>query len=213
MHIKYLMSYLVDMDDDVSSISERFRVDNGLLLKANRLSELDDSIYPFTTLLVPLQNVPSSQITIEPPPSPPPPSALPATFSSNKSTKKTWFYALLGAVGGSAFLFVLGTITFCRVFHESQRKNNHPVPVPKRSKEREKIEKESYDILESISDIATSFKVYSFEELKVATNDFSPSCWFRGSVYRGTFNGDLAAIKKMDGDISKEKFIAEDQPN
>ena len=67
-----------------------------------------------------------------------------------------------------------------------------------------KLEEGSAEFLESISTIAQSLKLYTFDELKSATENFSPNCWIRGSVYLGTINGDFAAIKKVNGDVSKE---------
>lgn len=64
------------------------------------------------------------------------------------------------------------------------------------------IDEDFRDFLESISSIA--LKVYNFEELQSATQNFSPECLIKGSVYRGEINGDLAAIKKMNGDVLKE---------
>ncbi|KAL4368647.1 hypothetical protein GQ457_05G013110 [Hibiscus cannabinus] len=66
---------------------------------------------------------------------------------------------------------------------------------------------ESQDFLDSMSSIAQSLnlKVYKFEELQVATDNFSPDCQIKGSsVYRGLVKGDFAAIKKVHGDVSKE---------
>ncbi|KAJ6736711.1 LYSM-DOMAIN RECEPTOR-LIKE KINASE-RELATED [Salix viminalis] len=81
---------------------------------------------------------------------------------------------------------------------ESQGFEAHEKPLNK------KLDKESQDFFETLSSIAQSIKVYKFEDLKAATDNFSPSCWIKGSVYRGLINGDFAAIKKMNGDVSKE---------
>ncbi|KAL2905667.1 Protein LYK5 [Bienertia sinuspersici] len=67
-----------------------------------------------------------------------------------------------------------------------------------------KTEVEHRESLESLANIAQSMKVYNFIELQYATDEFSPSSRINGSVYRGKVNGDLAAIKKMRGDVSKE---------
>ena len=209
--VNYLVSYLVAKNDFLSGISERFEVDNDLLLSANGLSEQDSTIYPDTTFLVPLEKPPIRSQTVDPPPpplSPPPPPGSPATSaSSSNSSKKTWLYALIGALGGTAFLLVLGTIIYCRVFRKNKRKTD-PVLVPKIFESGEKLVvkkgEESQDFLDSLSDIAQSIKVYKFEELQQATDDFGTSSLVKGSVYRGIIKGDFAAIKKVDGDISKE---------
>ncbi|GMN29717.1 hypothetical protein TIFTF001_002533 [Ficus carica] len=199
--INYLVSYLVRQGDTFLIISQTFGVNADSVSEAN---DLPETLFPFTTLLIPLENPPSTRQTTEPPPPPPPPPTSPPT--SSKSSK-TWLYALLGALGGCAFLLVVGSIIYCRVIRKRKEKGD-PILVSESFKAREKPEEktmeESEDFLEHISDIAQSLKVYNFKELKLATDDFSASCWIKGSVYRGTINGDLAAIKKIDGDISKE---------
>ncbi|WP_368854962.1 hypothetical protein, partial [Proteus mirabilis] len=77
-------------------MSQEFGVDNELLLKANRLSDLDNTIYPDTTILVPLKTPPPNSpatapsVPPSPLPSPPPPATLPP---SSSSSKRTWLYA------------------------------------------------------------------------------------------------------------------------
>ncbi|KAL0343578.1 UNVERIFIED_CONTAM: GDSL esterase/lipase [Sesamum angustifolium] len=182
--VNYLLSYLITWNQFVSGISALFGVDTGRTLAANGLSETS-IVYPFTTLLVPLQDPPtSSQVTAPQPPPPPfatlPPSVPPRSGGSSK----TWIYVV------KAEPVVVSSQSF-----ESIEK-----PLKKEADE----DSYSQDFLESISSIAQSLKVYTFQELKTATQDFSPSCWIKGSVYRGTINGDFAAIKRMNGDVSKE---------
>ncbi|THG08561.1 hypothetical protein TEA_015921 [Camellia sinensis var. sinensis] len=208
--VNYLLSYLVATTQYVSLISSMFGVDTGRTLEANQLSEQDPTIYPFTTLLVPLENPPSSSQTIAPPPplpppSPPPPPSLP---SSNNSSNKTWVYLLIGALGGGGLVLVIGAIVFCIFFHKNKKKAD-PIIVSEgfeaiKKQSEKKLEEESKEFLASIPIIAQSLKVYSFEELQSATEYFSPNCWIKGSVYRGTINGDFVAIKEMNGDVSKE---------
>ncbi|GMY11609.1 lysM domain receptor-like kinase 4 [Fagus crenata] len=180
MGVKYLLSYLVTTGDYVSSISNRFNVTTGSTLKANGLSEENSIIYPFTMLLIPLQDPPSSSQTIAPPPPPTPPASPPPTFSSNKNSSKTWVYVLVGVLGGSALTLVVGAIIFYAFFRRSKKKPDSII-------------------------VSDRFKAFEIPQpIKHATDDFSPSYWIEGSVYRGTINGDLAAIKKINGDVSKE---------
>ncbi|KAJ4844870.1 hypothetical protein Tsubulata_004364, partial [Turnera subulata] len=206
--IRYLLSYVVTWGDTVSAISVRFGADVGTTLEANSIGERS-TINPFTTILVPLQNPPSSSQTIAPPP--PPPSSSPPPPSSpspGKNSSKTWIYVVAGVVGGIALTIVCGAIVFFACFGKAGRQPD-PVIASKSFEAQEKplyqkADEESQDFLESVSSIAKSVKVYKFEELQAATDDFSASCWIRGSVYRGVINGDFAAIKKMNGDVSKE---------
>lgn len=216
--VTYLLSYLVTWNEFVSSISALFGVDTGRTLAANGLSETDFNIYPFTTLLVPLQDPPeSSQVTAPQPP--PPPSVTPPAAPASGGSSKTWVYAVVGVVGGVVLTSVFGGIILCffrkQKKKKKQQQKTEPVvssqsfesvekPLRKEADEEEEDDSQSQDFLDSISSIAQSLKVYPFQELKAATQDFSPSCWIKGSVYSGTINGDFAAIKKMNGDVSKE---------
>jgi hypothetical protein len=95
--IRYLLSYLVTWGDTVSIAGVRFGADIGRALEANEISEKNPTIYPFTTLLIPLKNPPTSSQTVVPPPPPASPSPSPPSPSPNsdKSANKTWIYVLL----------------------------------------------------------------------------------------------------------------------
>ncbi|KAB1214615.1 LysM domain receptor-like kinase 4 [Morella rubra] len=204
-HVKYLLSYLVASGDSVSTIGVRFNVSTESILQANELA--DPGIFPFTTLLVPLQGLPSSSQTIAPPP-PPPASPPPPNSSSSGSSSKTWVYVVVGILGGIALILVFGALIFCVFFRRIQKKSDSltasDIFEAAEKPVKNNVDEESQDFLESMSGVAQSLKVYKFGELQQATDNFSPTFWIKGSVYRGSINGDLAAIKKIDGDVSKE---------
>ncbi|XP_050384182.1 lysM domain receptor-like kinase 4 [Argentina anserina] len=214
LEINYLMSYLIAPGDFVSKISDRFDTDTGRTLEANGLSEQAAIIYPFTTLLVPLENPPSSSQTTQPPSSSPPstPAISPA---SPKNSMRTWIYVVAGAIGGGGFVMVIALLIFFTFFRRISKKETDTVVVSESFEALEKpLQKErdegsgSQDFLEPISSdiahMALSLKVYTFEELQSATENFSSSCLIKGSVFRGIFDGDVAAVKKMNGNVSKE---------
>ncbi|XP_022739635.1 lysM domain receptor-like kinase 4 [Durio zibethinus] len=203
--INYLVSYPIAQGDSVSGISEMFGADTERTFEANQLN--DSNIVFFTTLLVPLKDPPSNIAVPSPPPPPPPPSPnSPPSGSSNK----TWIYILVGVLGGGALILVVCTVIFCVFFRKSKKKPDLIMTsVSSKAAEKplkKKLEDESQDFLDSMSHIAQSLnlKVYKFEELQLATDNFSPSCQIKGSVYRGVIQGDFAAIKKVNGDVSKE---------
>lgn len=207
---KFLLTYLVASGEFVSSISDKFGLDFRKTLAANRIPEDVPTIFPNTSLLVPLLNPPlSSQVAGQSPPPPPSTTSTPpAVPVSDSSSKKTWIYVVVGVVGGLVALCVLGVVIFFLFFRKRQKKTD-PQLVSESFEAVEKplnkkVEDESEEFLESLSSIAQSVKVYKFEEVKAATENFSPTCLIKGSVYRGTINGDFAAIKKMSGDVSKE---------
>ncbi|KAK7386508.1 hypothetical protein VNO78_26786 [Psophocarpus tetragonolobus] len=207
--VKYLLSYLVALGDFVWLIGERFGVNTETILEANTLSSQQPTINPYTTLLVPLQHEPSSNQTSEPSPPPPPPPS-----STSGSSSKTWVYAVVGVVGGIALILILFAIFFrtrIKQYLKGNKKKDDSVVVSEgfvavaiEKPQGKKLEEVSQSLEEIISGISKFFKVYGFKELQSATNDFSPSCCIKGSVYRGVINGDLAAIKMIDGDVSKE---------
>ncbi|WJX55498.1 lysM domain receptor-like kinase [Trifolium repens] len=197
------------------SLNETFETNKMVIVpvncscSANSLTLTQATIYPFTTLLIPLFDKPSSSqiqpVSVSPPQQPSPSSSSPS--STDKKSKKTLVYVVIGVLVVLALILVLYGFIF---FNKGKKKNDSLVNVSESTitsyEAKEKpVKKEEEKLLEIIiSGIAQSFKVYDFDEIKIATNDFSPSCLIKGNVYRGVINGDLAAIKKTEGDVSKE---------
>ncbi|KAK9164067.1 hypothetical protein Syun_004969 [Stephania yunnanensis] len=215
---KYLMSYLVTWGEFVAKISGQFGVQTESTLEANELSEQNAVIFPFTTLLVPLEVPPSSSQTIEP--NQPPPAAAPPTttltpVTPSKRKKKVWIYIVVGVVAFGILASVLCAVVYCMVFrgkrksrNEQSKRKDDPIIDSRSFESVEKplktTEEDSEELLASIADIGQSLKVYKFRELQSATDNFSPSCWIKGSVYKGTINGSLSAIKITNRDVSNE---------
>ncbi|CAH9146949.1 unnamed protein product [Cuscuta epithymum] len=208
--VKYLLSYVILSGQSVSIISQKFGVETEKTLEANGLSIDDSTIYPNTTLLVPLQNKPSSNQVVEQPSPPPPPPSPPllGPSPSKKSSSKTWIYVIVGVLGGILCLLLAGGIVFMFCIRKRKRKTDPELVSADFAADEKPLTKKSEggsDLsYSSVFELVQSVKIYTFEELKLATEDFSPNCWIRGSVYRGKINGDFAAIKKMNGDVSKE---------
>ncbi|XP_021847829.1 lysM domain receptor-like kinase 4 isoform X1 [Spinacia oleracea] len=213
--IKYLMSFVIQPSNpSIGGIATYFGADVGQTFEANGKSEQDYVIQPFTTLLVPLQNPPNGSQMEYPPYVPPPtssppslpPIATPLPLSSGNLNKK-WVYFGLGAVAGGIFISLIGLFFF---FVLPRKKTNpivssstHNFEAQETALLKQTPEKESLDFLENISKIA-SLKVYSSKDLHSATKNFSSDHWIKGSVYKGSIDGEEVVIKKMDGDVSKE---------
>ncbi|CAO2828300.1 unnamed protein product [Amaranthus hypochondriacus] len=116
-------------------------------------------------------------------------------------------YAVIGAVAGIVVLLVIVVAIYC-TFSGKVKKQADILPTETFEAYEnpiwKKTEVEHRESLESLADIAQSMKVFNFIELQYATDDFSSGSRIYGSVYRGKINGDLTAIKKMKGDVSKE---------
>uniref|UniRef100_R7WD50 Protein kinase APK1A, chloroplastic n=1 Tax=Aegilops tauschii TaxID=37682 RepID=R7WD50_AEGTA len=56
---RYLVTYVLDWDDYALTVAQRFGADYQALLRANSIDE-DTTVYPFTTMLVPLKDPPTN---------------------------------------------------------------------------------------------------------------------------------------------------------
>ncbi|GJR65996.1 protein LYK5 [Tanacetum coccineum] len=147
--VKYMLTWLVTWGDNIDYMSQMFGLDVQSILDANELT-VDQLIFPFTPVLIPLTTKPKG-INTSPAP-PPPPAPLAITLApdgpvlGHKSSHRRVFVGI--GIGVSLLLIVslLGT----------------------------------------------------------ATNDFAEENKVRGSVYQGMFDGDLAAVKIMNGDVLGE---------
>lgn len=115
--VKYLLTYLMALGDSVPSVSQRFGVGLESTLKANELYA-NNSIYLSLTLLIPLQNQPSSSQTIilqHPPPLP-----------TDKSSKKAWIKIVTGvAAGGSVLIVFIGSFCLFSRKKKKRQSNTH----------------------------------------------------------------------------------------
>lgn len=219
--IKYLITYVIKSGDAISTISLKFHGDVGETLQANQKSDEDSVILPFTTLLVPLRNPPNSSMTYTPSITPPssssssPPPSSPAAVSQTSAAKK-WNYFVYGLIAGGGFMLILGAVAVC-LLTQRFKKRAEPPSRKMASSQEEPVERKSavdadfepLKFMDSISSIAQSLTLYSFKDLQSATNNFSPSLWIGGSVYRGTINYEQqqqreVAVKKTNRDVTKE---------
>ncbi|KAI7740926.1 hypothetical protein M8C21_033053 [Ambrosia artemisiifolia] len=204
--IRYLLTYLITWGDTYEYMSNLFEgVDVQGILDANELTA-SHIIFPFTPILIPLRSTPSRiNITTNPAPPPAPPviPVAPGTDDGGSSSK----WVVVGVAIGVGLLLIVtlsGVLVWC-----FRRRKTQSLPLTKHSPTTALIPPESNTNSWSISTegvrIAVgSLTVYKYEELQKATGDFSEENRVKGSVYRGVFNGDSAAVKIMKGDVSGE---------
>uniref|UniRef100_A0A2P2NYK8 Protein kinase domain-containing protein n=1 Tax=Rhizophora mucronata TaxID=61149 RepID=A0A2P2NYK8_RHIMU len=63
------------------------------------------------------------------------------------------------------------------------------------------------NLLADVSDCLDKYRVFKIEELKEATDGFNESCLIQGSVYKGSIDGEVYAIKKMKWNACEELKI------
>lgn len=209
---KYLLTYLIRQGNDYSSIANAFSGAGANvpgILNANKLSE-SDLIFFFTPILVPLTKEPTKEninaIPPPPPPPPPRPQSLPTTPSDEGGSSRKWVFVGVG-IGAAVFFLVLisGAWFF---LHRRARRNQSSATPPSLIKKLndESVEAQPWSSVssEGIRNAIETLTVYKFEDLQTATESFAESNRINGSVYRGSFKGDEAAVKVMKGDVSRE---------
>ncbi|KAJ4799138.1 Protein kinase [Rhynchospora pubera] len=208
--VKYLLNYLITWGDSISAIARRFGISEQSLLNANNLTTTS-TIFPFTTLLVPLQTEPTKNEIASPPPPPPMPVPPPPPPPSSSSSSKTWVYVGVGVGVGFVALAGLSLFLICCFWRRNKEQPKKLVDEPAsaeamlESGDMTDIKSSTPFISGSIRTMIESLTLYKFEELERATANFSDDCRIEGSsVYRGTINGDEAAIKRLKGDVSNE---------
>lgn len=208
--VKFLLSYIADPDDDDDLITDKFNIVHADFISANNLIPINPTIYPYTTLLIPLDHTPV--IPPSGPFAPPPPPAIakaPAFVyntapPSHKSSSHT-YVPIIASVGGALLLGagLVGAIFFARR-RRSKTETTKPKPEPKRA-DAEDFEVAS-SLLSNMSELLSSDRLirFSFKELQEATDNFSGAHRIKGSVFLGVLRGTRVAIKQMRGQVSKE---------
>ncbi|KAL7231935.1 hypothetical protein ACSBR2_010036 [Camellia fascicularis] len=196
----FLLTYLITWGDTVLDVSKRFNVSAGSVAYANGFSEEDPTVYPFTTILIPLPTPPlSSQTIIHDPPAIPPP---PPPITRNRKSKKGLF---VGIATGLSVMVLLFFVLFVGFLQHNRNKVHVVAWKDREGKKKKKVL--TKDVLVGIARVEQVLKVYKFKELEAATENFSHENRLSDSVYRGLLHGKVFAIKKMSTDVSKEVKI------
>ncbi|KAM1156469.1 hypothetical protein ACFX2B_026970 [Malus domestica] len=174
---KFLMTYLVSLDDSVPDLSKRFNVSVKSVAYANRFTEADPPLLAFTPTLIPLSVEPSSsQTLIHHLPGPPPFLSPPVTsIHGNRRSKDVLIWV---GIGIGILLLVL-CLVISVVFFHCQKKGSQKNTEGKKKRAMEE------DLFVTISQVDVGLKVFKYGELKHATEDFSEKNWLGGSVHKG----------------------------
>ncbi|KAI4336914.1 hypothetical protein L6164_015387 [Bauhinia variegata] len=194
---RYLLTYPVNWGDSVSNLAERFKVSPSILIDANGLSTQDPVLFPFTTLLIPLSSRPQSSWTIIHNHQAP---ILPSVPSTKMGKSKRKLYITVAIIGG--FVLVL-----CVILSAMFLFRNRSAKLFKPDTKGKTKWASSADIREEIATIEHVSKLYSFQEIMEATENFSSKNRVEGSVYRGVFSKGIFTIKKMSTDASNQVNI------
>ncbi|KAI3844452.1 hypothetical protein MKW98_022350 [Papaver atlanticum] len=193
---EYLLTYSVYWGDTVPKLSDRFNVSIKSILVGNGFSEReeDPTLFPFTTILIPFSAKPDSIKTkiqtLQ--------MQSPNRYVLNDNTKgksKRGFYLCMGVLAASTFLVISCIAVFVACLNHEKKKENQTPNLKKWILPKE--------VVDGIADMDQAFRIFSLDELKMATNNFSVEFRLKGSVYRGILAGEEVAIKKMNTNVSK----------
>ncbi|XP_073020903.1 protein LYK5-like [Primulina eburnea] len=187
---KYLLTYSISMGDTLYGLSKRFNVSLKSMTEANSFPDERFTIYPLTTILIPMPREPSSSNTVTRGYK-----ARASTFPAHVARKHI-SKNVLSTAGISAGVFSLVIFLILPVIFLCY-KNNKPV-VPEKRGRNEKYSPE--DLVLEIAILERVLKVFKFTEVKKATGNFGEKRRIKGAVYRGTFGRDVLAVEKIAGD-------------
>ena len=222
---KYLVSYLVTWGDDISQIADMFGADMQSVLDANEL-KVNDVIYPFTPILVPVKSVPTTIKLPSPPPTPSPPPLNPnptTTPPSSRGPSKKWVYLGVGIGAGALVSSLCSFFFWFSILRPSKKPvptmqgegkanekdpesaEHRPFPASHSSSQTQNTKSWSTD-LDGFKNAIGSLTIYKFSEVEKATGKFSERNRIKGSVFRAKLNGDDAAIKILKGSIPNDEI-------
>jgi hypothetical protein len=197
---KILLSFVVFPNENFSIVSSYFNVSQTDLGIANEIT-VSTLLQPFSTLLIPLVNLPplsSIKFISQNPPS--------TSFPSSKLKKRTLVLLVLITI----VLISVGSSLGVLFFKKKLWRQLHLVDVSRN------IAQYSFDDLEGLSKGPHKF---SYKELKIATNSFNQQHLLGrggfGSVYKGTLRDTgaitMIAVKKIDQNSKQggREFFAE----
>ncbi|OMP05796.1 hypothetical protein COLO4_08548 [Corchorus olitorius] len=140
-------------------------------------------------------------------PAPPPPSQISIAPVRNSKSSHKWVFVGIGVATGLLLLFGLLGLHFCSYRHSSLKATLEAPATPKPKPLSDSIAYSHKSWFVSIQGgryPVESLSTYKFKDLEAATGNFSESNIIKGSVSRGQFQGDAAAVKVMKGDVSAE---------
>lgn len=207
--IKYLVTYPLIEKDSTTKVGKKFNVSVAEIWKCNGMDPFAPTVFPATTVLVPVRDEPfidSSTVPDSDPPTPPflPTKPVEKRPKTPQTIKKVY---VAGSVVG--FCLVLALLISCGLYIKALKKcederikasarrvsslNSCSTPTPMSSP----FSTNSCLSPDLLVGIKYSLCNYTVEELKIATKDFSEEAKISSSVYKGVIKNDEVMIKQM----------------
>ncbi|XP_073015667.1 lysM domain receptor-like kinase 4 [Primulina eburnea] len=205
--VKFLVTYPFIKRDNTKKLSEKFNVSVEEIWQENHLQP-SPTVYPYTTVLVPLKDKPFINLSI-PDSDPPMPQFLP-TIPVARTTKSSQIKNLYTVGSVLVFCLILAILVACGLyirtlkkfknsnFHSSTRRISslNSCSTPTRSSTCL-----SPDLLNGIK---YSLCTFTMEEIKIATKNLSESAKIINGVYKGSSENGEVMIKEMRFEDTKQ---------
>ena len=181
--VKYLVTYPIIEGDEPATLSKKFGISAEDLWAVNHLEPYKRTIYPNTTVLVPLTEDPVIDFII--PDSPPPSPAFLPTNPMKENPKSTKLRNLYTAGSVASVSLVLVALAACGLYIKALKK----LKCEKFHCRSSPVSTNSCLSPDILVEIKYLLFMYSTEDLKKATNDFGEESKIGGDeIYKGLIN-------------------------
>ncbi|KAK1395282.1 serine/threonine receptor-like kinase NFP [Heracleum sosnowskyi] len=185
----YLISYVFQPSDNLSSIATKFGSDTQSIIDVN-----GNNIKIFDTVFVPVSRLPNITQPVV------------AAVLPKKTERKGKVRGLsIGlAVCGILLILVCGLWGYREMLIKKNRGKYKNAEKSKMGKKKKAVE---VNLMADVSDCLDKYRVFGIDELVEATDRFDDKWIIQGSVYKGSINGESYAIKKMKWNACEELKI------
>ena len=195
--VNYLVSYVFQPSDNLSSVASTFGVETQSIVDAN-----GNNIQPFDTIFIPVNQLPKLAQ----------PKVFPSLAPSGKTQRKGLIIGLAVGLGIAGLLLVL--VSGVCFFRDGVLKKRRDFERDDQEKQRMQfnggrkgLKDIEVNLMADVSDCLDKYRVFKIDELKEATDEFGENCLIEGSVFKGSINGETYAIKKMKWNACEELKI------
>ncbi|XP_021763327.1 serine/threonine receptor-like kinase NFP [Chenopodium quinoa] len=203
--VNFLVTYVFQPNDSLSSIASLFRVTRQSIVDVN-----GDDINPYDTIFVPV----SKLVKLNQPPGVPTNQTVVVSTTIDHDHKGVVVGLSVG-LGVCVLLLVLvsGLLVYREVDNRKKSKERDFEGIKqgkfgKQGSERRIVKQlEQNLLLADVSDTLDKYKIYEIDELRKATNGFDEKNVIQGSVYKGFIDGKFHVIKKMKWNACEELKI------
>ncbi|GLT99489.1 hypothetical protein SLE2022_169260 [Rubroshorea leprosula] len=190
--VNYLVSYVLQPSDTLSSVASRFGVETQSITGVE-----GNNISTFNTIFIPVTQLPQLSQPAVSPASPP---TSPPASPSGKTERKGVITGLAIGLGICGLLLILAIgVLICGgvLLKKKEMERDEGKQKQQFNQGGMGMKGMEMNLMADVSDCLDKYRVFKIEELREATDGFSDSYLIQGSVYKGSIDGEVYAIKKM----------------